>query len=140
MIILPFLGIGLACDYRVATSDTVFCNDARILDIPPGLGLLYFLPAYVGFGRAQSLVTMTEKMDTKKALAWGLLDQTVSAETLDVALEAQAKRMSAYSPETLGSIKALLNVHLPDFDEYFRIEGRCVEQALKCEPRKNLSE
>jgi hypothetical protein len=137
-VVLPFLGVGLACDYRMATSDTVFHNDAWILDIPPGFGLLYLLPAYVGFGRAQSLVTMTVAMDAEKAMAWGLLDQIASTEALEASLENLVKHMPAYSPVTLGAIKDLLNLHLPDFDEFFFTESRGIEQAFRREPWNNL--
>lgn len=136
--ILPFLGIGLACDYRMATADTIFHNESLELDIPPGFGLLYLLPAYVGFGRTQSLVIATEKLDAEKAQAWGLLDQVVAVETLETALETQTQHMSAYSPCTLGTIKALLNLHLPDFDEFFRIESKGIEKAFRREPWNNL--
>ncbi len=132
--ILPLIGIGLACDYRIATADTVFHNEIQRLDIPPGFGLLYLLPAYVGLGRAQSLVSATEALGVEKAQTWGLLDQIVTPETLNAALETRAQHMSAYSPETLGTIKALLNVHLPDFDDYFRIESRGVERAFRRAP------
>lgn len=136
--ILPFMGVGLACDYRIATSDAVFSNENLKLDIPSGFGLLYLLPAYVGFSRAQSLVTMTEALDAEKALAWGLLDQTVTDETLETALKKQAKRFSAFTPDTLGCIKDLLNTHLPDYDKFLSIECKGIEHAFRREPWKRL--
>jgi len=55
----PFLGAGLACEYRLAAGDTVFFNRCHELGLPPGLGLLYMLPAYVGFGKAAARTNRT---------------------------------------------------------------------------------
>jgi enoyl-CoA hydratase/carnithine racemase len=137
---LSFLGMGLACDYRIATTDIVFHNHCRTLNISPGLGLLYLLPAYVGFGRANALVTSTKDMTGDKALEWGLLDHVVVPEDLDQSVQALALEKAAISPETLGTIKQLLNHHLPNVEAYFKDEAKGIDRALAEKPWEKLSD
>jgi len=135
---LSFLGIGLACDYRVASSDTTFYNQGRDFDMPPAWGLLYLLPAYVGLGRANSLVTRTSQMSAHSAFKLGLLDEVVMPSELDQAVQAMAAEVSCFSPETLDTIRQLLNYRLPDFDGYFATETRGIEKALCGKPWERL--
>lgn len=135
---LPFLGIGLACDFRIAASDTVFHNQGRDLDMPPGAGLLYLLPAYVGLGRASSLVTRIARMPASSAFEWGLLDEVVAPSQLDAAIQRMAAEVSCYSPETLDTIKQLLNYSLPSFDDFFTLEARGLDKALRSRPWERL--
>ncbi len=137
-VILPFLGIGLACDYRIAAADTVFHNQGRELDMPPGGGLLYLLPAYVGLGRANSLVTRSTETSASSALEWGLLDEVVVPSELDEAVRTMATEVSCFSPETLDTIKQLLNLRLPSFDEFFTVEAQGLDRALRGRPWEKL--
>lgn len=137
-VVLPFLGIGLACDCRIATTDTVFHNQGRELDMPPGGGLLYLLPAYVSLGRANALVTRIGRMPAQSALEWGLLDEVVAPSELDRALQRVAVEVSCFSPETLDTIKQMLNLRLPSFDDFFTIETRGLDRALRGRPWEKL--
>ncbi len=136
---LPFLGIGLACDFRIATSDTVFHNQGRELDMPPGVGLLYLLPAYVGLGRANTLVTRTARMSAQTACEWGLLTEVVAPSELDAAIQTMAKEVSCYSAETVNTIKQLLNYSLPSFDDFFTMETHGLDKALRGKPWDKLA-
>jgi enoyl-CoA hydratase/carnithine racemase len=135
---LSFLGIGLACDHRIATSDTTFCNQERQCGMPPGSGLLYLLPAYVGLGRANNLVTRTAEFSAQLALDWGLLDEVVPRAELDRAVRTMAEEVSGLSPDVLGSIKQLLNLRLPDFDKHFTLESQALDMALRGKPWQKL--
>jgi enoyl-CoA hydratase/carnithine racemase len=139
-VLFSFLGIGLACDQRIATSDTTFHNQERDCDMPPGAGLLYLLPAYVGLGRANKLVTRTAEMSSYSAFKWGLLDEVVEPSELDRAVQTMAVEVSCLSAETLGTIKQLLNYRLPDFDSYFEMESRGLDMALRGRPWEKLRE
>jgi enoyl-CoA hydratase/carnithine racemase len=139
-VLLSFLGIGLACDQRIATSDTTFHNQERDCDMPPGAGLLYLLPAYVGLGRANKLVTRTAEMSSYSAFKLGLLDEVVEPSELDRAVATMAEEVSCLSAETLGTIKQLLNYRLPDFDSFFTLESQGLNRALRGRPWEKLRE
>jgi enoyl-CoA hydratase/carnithine racemase len=135
---LSFLGIGLACDHRIATSETTFHNQERHCDMPPGSGLLCFLPAYVGLGRANKLVTRTAELSARSAFEWGLLDEVVATSELDQTVRTMAAEVSCFSPDTLATIKQLLNLRLPDFDNYFEMENQGLNMALRGRPWEKL--
>ncbi len=135
---LPFLGVGLACDYRIASSDASFCNHGRTRDLPPGLGLLYLLPAYVGRGRANALVTRVREISACSAFQWGLLDEVSVSAELEQTLQGLAAEISCFSPETFGTIRQLLNRHLPAFNSYFAEEALGVQRSVRGKPWEKL--
>mgnify|MGYP005853627097 CR=1 FL=1 len=137
---LAFLGIGLACDLRIATSDTVFHNQGRDLDMPPGAGLLYLLPAYVGQGRAGDIVMRTARMSAQTACEWGLLTEVVAPSELDQTLRKMAAEASCYSAETMNTIKQMLNHSLPSFDDFFTMETQGLNKALRGRPWDKLTD
>lgn len=136
---LSFLGLGLACDYRIAASDTSFCNHARTRDLPPGPGLLYLLPAYIGLGRAKALVTRVEELSAHSALKWGLLDEVSVSPELEQTVQNLAVEVSSFSPETFGTIRQLLNRHLPAFNAYFGEEILGLQRSVRGMPWEKLS-
>ena len=135
---LSFLGIGLACDCRIATSDTTFYNQGRDYDMPSGAGLLYLLPAYIGLGRATSLVTRATEVSAHSALKLGLLDEVAMSSELDQAVQNISVEISRFSSGTLDTIKQLLNQRLPDFNTYLTIETEGLDKALRGKPWEKL--
>ena len=137
---LSFLGIGLACDYRIATSETTFYNQGLDLDMPPGSGLLYLLPAYLGLGRANTLVTRIPEITAQSAYAWGLLDEVVVPAELGRTVQRMATGTSCLSAGTRDTIKQLLNHHLPSLETYFELEAHGIEMALHAKPWERLAD
>jgi len=131
---LPFLGIGLACDFRIAAYDTTFVNHGQDLDMPPVAGLLYLLPAYIGLGRANDLVLRSKELSTHSAREWGLLNEVVAPEELEHTLVTVASELSCFSAETLDTIKHLLSHRLPSVDSYLAVEGQGLDKALWTRP------
>ncbi len=131
---LPFLGIGLACDFRVAANDTTFYNHGQDFDMPPAGGLLYLLPAYIGLGRANNLVLRSKEISAYVAHEWGLLDEVVAAEELEHALMNMAAELSRFSAETLDTVKHLLSHRLPSVDSYLAAESQGLDKALLTRP------
>jgi enoyl-CoA hydratase/carnithine racemase len=129
---LPLLGAGLACEYRIAASDTVFCNRYRELDIPPVTGLLYTLPAFVGVGRTASLLMRPRQLTAQEAFDWGLIDLLVQDDQLEPCAQLRAAEAGKYSsPNSIAAMKSLLSQHLPSLDAFFAAETREVERAVE---------
>jgi len=131
---LPFLGIALACDYRVVSDGTVFHNRCQELGVPPGLGLIWLLPAYVGFGRASAILTRATKIEATGALRLGLVDEVVEPGRVQTAALDAAREVSTCCPALVGSVKRLLNIHLPDLRTYLDQELREIEHAINAVP------
>jgi 2-(1,2-epoxy-1,2-dihydrophenyl)acetyl-CoA isomerase len=131
----PLLGVGLACDHRIASSDAVFFNRSHDRDVPPATGLLYTLPACIGLARAASLMMRCREMTAQEAFDMGLMDQVVPDEQLEssarLTAAVAAKRCS---PNTVAAVKLLLSQHLPPLDEFFAVEVKEVERATVRRP------
>jgi len=129
---LPLLGAGLACEHRIAASDTVFCNRCSELDIPPAVGLLYMLPAYVGVGRATSLLMRSGETTAREAFELGLINQIVPDDHVEYcAIRAAEEAAKRSSPTSIAAMKNLLSQHLPPLDAFFTAESREVERAVE---------
>jgi enoyl-CoA hydratase/carnithine racemase len=76
------LMVGLACDFRVAASDTHIGFPAVKEALVPGMAT-YRLPRFVGLGRAKRLVLTGELLDAESALQMGLIDWVVPAADLE---------------------------------------------------------
>jgi enoyl-CoA hydratase/carnithine racemase len=66
------------------------------------------LPGLVGWGRTAELLLLGETIDAAQAERWGLVNQVVSDDALDVAVDAWVGRLCALPPAVVRQQKALL--------------------------------
>ena len=75
----PAAGIGLslalACDLVVAAESAYFSLAFVNIGLVPDGGSSVFVPSRVGFTRAAELAMLGERLDARKALDWGLINQ-----------------------------------------------------------------
>ncbi len=101
-------GLAAACDFRLASSRSLFAVT------PARLGLLYSLEdtrrllALLGLAHTRRLLLRSEKLDATTALAWGAVDAVVDSETLPATAQAWAEGLAAQSPTSMAGIKASL--------------------------------
>lgn len=82
------LEFAMACDLRVAADDAKLGQPEVKLGIMPGAGATYRLPRLVGLGRAKELIYTGRIIGGLEALAMGLVNRSVAAESvLDEAIE-----------------------------------------------------
>ncbi len=103
--------LSLACDFRLATTDTkVGLPEVSIGEIP-GSGGTHRLAHLIGLTRAKQMVYFGERISAEKALAWGILnDVAEDSDALTEMIEAYAKRLNAQSPLSLKTAKRVLNM------------------------------
>jgi 2-(1,2-epoxy-1,2-dihydrophenyl)acetyl-CoA isomerase len=131
----PLLGVGLACDHRIASSDAVFFNRSHDRDVPPATGLLYTLPACIGLARVSSLMMRCREMTAQEALDMGIVDQVVPDEQLESSARLTAAvAAKCCSPNTVAAVKLFLSQHLPPLDEFFAVEVKEVARATVRRP------
>ena len=85
-------GIALACDLRVASELAKFRLPFIGVGLAPDSGTSFFLPRYIGLGRALELAYTNEVIDAQMALSLGLVNKVVPADqlmpvTLELALK-----------------------------------------------------
>jgi len=121
-VISLFLNISLACDYRIAADNTLFCNPYLDLGMIPTGGGPYLFSKIMGTGKAWETLLLNKDINARQALKFGLVDQVVSSSNLDeVALNIAGKFARTHAG-TIAGLKKLVNFSKKDLKEYFEIE------------------
>jgi 2-(1,2-epoxy-1,2-dihydrophenyl)acetyl-CoA isomerase len=76
------LGIALACDVRIASTNAHFTVGFAGIGLAPDSGVSLFLPVLVGLARATELAFSNATIPATQALEWGLVNRLVSADEL----------------------------------------------------------
>lgn len=126
---LPFLGVALACDARIISSDTVFWNLSFKYGYPPSGGIGLLLPLFVGIGRATELLMNEPQIDAATAGRLGLVSDVIAPEDLEREAVRVAQRWATLPSRVVGAIKRELNYHLRDLDRHFDLEMKEIERA-----------
>ena len=106
------LGLALAADIRIASSDAVFSFPEARLGMPPIFGSSQRLYKTVGVGRAKELLFTGRTVDAEEALRIGLVNMVVPSDALDDEAERLAVRIAGNSLSSLRAIKMLINYGL----------------------------
>ena len=106
------LGLALAADIRIASSDAVFSFPEARFGVPPIFGSSQRLYKTVGIGRAKELLFTGRTVEAEEALRIGLVNMVVPADTLDEEAGRLAVRIGGNSLSSLRSIKMLVNFGL----------------------------
>ncbi|MEA3224406.1 MAG: enoyl-CoA hydratase/isomerase family protein [Planctomycetota bacterium] len=125
-----FLGTSLAYDLRIVSEDTVFHIRCHEIGLPPIGGLAYFLPLYVGWGRANRILLEMTKIDAKQAFDLGLVDDVVTTDDLAEISLTRARELAHKPAESVRAIKSLLNMHLSHLEATFDTESKIITTAL----------
>lgn len=108
------LGIGLetalACDFRIATENTVFGLTQINLGIIPGAGGTQRLPRIVGSGWAKHLIMTGEIIDAQTAFKIGLITRLTTAAALFDEAKKIAASLAFKSPLALHAAKKCVEI------------------------------
>ena len=106
------LGAGLevaaACDMRIAATDARFGMPEVRVGIPSVVEAA-LLPGLIGWGRTRWLLSSGEAIDAAQALAWGLVEEIVAPDDLDVAIERLLGSILAAGPRAVRLQKKLID-------------------------------
>ena len=108
------LGLALAADIRIASSDAVFSFPEARVGLPPLFGSSQRLYKTVGVGRAKELLFTGRTVDAEEALRIGLVNRVVPADALDAEAERLAVQIAGNSLSSLRAIKMLINFGLAE--------------------------
>lgn len=108
------LGLALAADIRIASSDAVLSFPEARLGLPPVFGSSQRLYKTVGVGRAKELLFTGRTVDAEEALRIGLVNAVVPVDALDEEAQRFAARIGGNSLSSLRSIKMLINSGLSE--------------------------
>jgi 2-oxoglutaroyl-CoA hydrolase len=124
------LELALACDFRVATKDTLIALPEVSIGQMPGSGGSQRVLRMVGMTRAKDMVMQSRRLSAQEAYDWGLLTEVVAdSAALDEAVLAYAARLNALSPLALSTVKRVLNLgDDASLEASFDLEGHAYEK------------
>ncbi len=122
--------LALACDFRVATKDTLVALPEVSIGQMPGSGGSQRVLRMVGMTRAKDMVMTGRRVAAPEAHQWGLLTEVVEdAQALDQAVLNLAQRLNALSPLALATVKRVLNQgEDASLEASFDLEGHAYEK------------
>lgn len=76
------LCLAMACDMRIASTDTKLSMSFIKVGLNPGMGGTYFLPRLIGTAKALEMCLLGEAIDAQQALQIGLVNHVIAPEKL----------------------------------------------------------
>ena len=108
------LGLALAADIRIASTDAVFSFPEARLGVPPVFGSSQRLAKTVGVGRAKELLFTGRTVGADEALRIGLVNKVVPPDALDEEAGRLAVSIAGNSLSSLRAVKMLINYGLSE--------------------------
>ena len=106
------VGVGttmlLHCDYVVADHDARFSTPFVKLGLVPEAASSLLVPRLMGYRRAFAALVMGQPLDTKAALACGLVNVAVALDQVDAEALKTANEIAALPPEALAASRRLM--------------------------------
>ena len=128
------VGIGttmlLHCDLVLAAEGTRFAMPFVNLGLVPEAASSLLLPRQAGYHRAAEMLLLGEPFDAATALAAGLVNRVVPADTLDDAADALARAVASRPSEALRLTKRLLRAPEEPVTDRIRREGAVFAERL----------
>jgi len=104
--------IALGCDFRICTNRASFAQPEINLGIITGGGASQRLPRIIGKAKAMEMILTGAPISADEAYKWGLVNQIVTPEDLDPAVNKLAKKIMAKSPLMVNWAKECVNLVL----------------------------
>lgn len=120
---INFLGLLLACDYRIASEDSVFVNRGRPPGRSHGTAVPWMLTRIVKPGDALQILLNCEQLSARRAFDLGLIQRiTNPGSHVEESLQI-ARDLTAGGTANLLALKRELIAASEPLDKYFRSEG-----------------
>jgi 2-(1,2-epoxy-1,2-dihydrophenyl)acetyl-CoA isomerase len=124
------LGVVLACDLRIASSEARFVVGFGGIGLAPDSAVSLMLPKLVGLGRASQMAFFNEVITAEQALDWGLINAVVPGDALASTAWEWATRLAKGPVKAMGLAKRDFNkAILPNLQEVLDYEAHNQEIA-----------
>lgn len=118
----PFFGASLAMDFRFVTEDTEFVLPHTKFGLHPTGGLPYFLPRYIGHGKAMEYLMTGQSIPAQKALKLNLVNEILPDKDFDRQVIEKIRAISQQDVGTIGISKRLAYFNRDEIINYFEME------------------
>jgi 2-oxoglutaroyl-CoA hydrolase len=122
--------LAMACDFRLATKDTLVALPEINLGEMPGSGGSVRVVKIAGLTRAKDMVMLGKRIPAPQAKEWGLITEvTEDSDALSDLIEDYAAQLNAKAPLALRALKRVLNsVYDTSLKVAMDIEGHSYEK------------
>ena len=126
-IVTPFFGASLASNFRFISENSVLSLNHSKYGLHPGGALPFFLPKYIGFGKASEFVFNGGAISAEEALEMGLVSKIFSEENFDETCIKETKILCEYDRRYIRWTKDLLTPYKKELTDYLHKEEKFVE-------------
>ena len=122
--------LAMACDFRLATEETLLALPEINLGEMPGSGGSVRVVKIAGLTRAKDMVMLGKRISASDAKDWGLITEVVKdSQGLDALIEEYAGSLNSKAPLALRALKRVLNsVYDTSLKVALDIEGHSYEK------------
>ena len=127
--------LSLACDFRLATKDTLVALPEITIGQMPGSGGSVRIVRLAGLTRAKDMVMLGKRLPAEQAMAWGLISEVAAdSEALTALVEDYAARLNAMAPISLRALKRVLDAaYNTSLKVALEVEGHSYEKLRRTE-------
>ena len=97
--------LALSCDFRVVAEDAIFHIPEVDLGVPLTWGATARLIFEIGAARARELILLSDRIDGRRAVDWGVAHRAVPEAELEATVQALAERLAAKPPLSVHMTK-----------------------------------
>jgi len=130
-VILLFLSMSLACDYRLVADNTVFQNPNVDLGLAPKGGQTYFLSRMLGSAKTSRILLSGKDLSAAEAMKLGIVDEVVPLEDLDKAAIETARHYAKQPAGYVAGVKKLLNYDLNHLECHLHYEDEELRKVIQ---------
>ena len=127
-IVTPFFGTSLASNYRLASEDLLISFAHVRYGIHASGALPFFLPKYIGTGKATEYIFEGGKISAKEAVQMGLINRIIPSQNFDDDCIQEAKRLSSMGGTYIRWTNHLLVRDIDELINYLHEEEKYVDQ------------
>jgi 2-(1,2-epoxy-1,2-dihydrophenyl)acetyl-CoA isomerase len=126
------IGLALCGDFAYATHSLKLRTGYAAIGLSPDAGSSYFMTRRVGAMRAKQLFFLSEPIDAKQCLDWGVVDALFADDELMPAAEALCRRLARAATGSLAAIKQLCDgAERRDLVDHLALEKALLEARAR---------
>jgi 2-(1,2-epoxy-1,2-dihydrophenyl)acetyl-CoA isomerase len=130
-VILLFMNISLACDYRIVAENTIYKNPSIVLNVVPKGGGVFFLSKMLGSVAASRILYSGEDITAIQAHRLNIVDQVVPLKKLERKALEKAQRFAQLPCGYSVGIKKLLNFDIKELSNYLEFENELLRRLIR---------
>ncbi len=125
-----YLGFTLPYDSRFATPDTRIKFNNASSGLPVGPGLSYFLPRFIGQGKALDFIHHSKVLTAEEALSLGLITDIVPHDQLQARCQQEVEMLSKQPTNVAVANRMLFNPDTSEFEYQLKRYYSAIERSV----------